>query len=161
MTIERTIQQAGALSLPRGFQQPGRKVEIEIKDDNTLILHLMPVSGTSPSDGPKVSVNVYLICIKEGVKEQNVKAQFRAIDELGYVLGKWYATVAKYGAINFFEQGIDHIIATKKFPHYYVGKQPVFINAITDNVEIPELVKAKIKSILLKEQGEQNETKSE
>lgn len=153
MTIERKVQQAGAVSLPRGYQQPGRNVTIEVKDENTLLLKFEPILNSSQ----KGTVDVYLLCVKEGTRETRVRAQFRAIDESGHVMTRWDASLAKYGYNNFFENYKKEDVEAA-VRQYFPGKTLNLINAITDNtIVLPEIVAIKFAQVKERVNAEKSE----
>jgi len=141
--IERVIQQAGALSLPRGYQQPGRKVMIEVKDENTLVLKFEPISS-APA---KKTVDVFLVCVKEGNRDLRLRAQLRAIDETGHVVARWDASMAKFAMNNFHENyKLDDV--KKACAIYFPGREVEIIDAtVNPSLVLPEIVRIKLEQV--------------
>jgi len=143
MTISKKVQQAGSVSLPRGFQQPGRDVEIEVKDDNTLLLKFSPVVGHDGVVGStRSSVDVYLLPVSEGDVHvfPRIRAQLRAIDETGRIIAAWSSSLLVYAMANFYDRSKDHDII-EKAKSAFPGKKVNFIDSISDkNIPLPSIV---------------------
>ena len=152
-TISKKVQQAGAVSLPRGFQQPGLHVEITVQDNDTLLLKFesVAVPGVNPKE-----MKVYLFCVKLGDASvtPRIRAQFRAIDATGHVVGAWDASALSYGMHNFLDSHKDMEI-TAKCANIFPGWTIKFVEAITTAFPpgLPDVVWEKYQSIKRKEEA--------
>lgn len=152
MLISKKVQQAGAVSLPRGFQQPGRQVEITIQDNETLLLKFerIAIPGVDPKE-----MKVYLFCVKLGDVSvtPRIRAQFRAIDATGHVVGAWDASALSYGMHNFYDNHKDAAIVAK-CASIFPGWTIKFVEAITTAFPpgIPDVVWNKYQSIKRREE---------